>query len=229
MSGPLYQRVASELRKRVVDEEFNTEFLPPERVLCEQYGVSRVTMRRALQVLTEDGLIRPKQGSGYQVVPALVQPLSAMSSFTEDCRSRGMRPGSTRIGSQQIYANEEQALALAVPLGSKLSEFRRIRLGDERPLAFEVARVPADLLDADWAGDSLYEALAGQGQSPTRAIQRLTPVLADAQLAAHLNVKAGAPLMKVARIGYSQTGRSVEQSFCWFLPDRWHFISEING
>jgi len=229
MSGPLYQRVASQLRSRLVAEAFGTEFLPSERALCEEYGVSRVTLRRALQTLTEDGLIRPKQGSGYQIVPALVQPLSAMSSFTEDCRSRGMVPGSVRLGSRCIQANEELALALAVPLGSDVSEYRRVRLGDDRPLAYEVALVPADLLTSEWSGASLYEALGAVGQRPTRAIQRLTPVLADSELAEHLRVKVGAPLMKVARVGYSATGRSVEQSYCWFLPDRWHFISEING
>ncbi|PBD21755.1 GntR family transcriptional regulator, partial [Pseudomonas aeruginosa] len=93
---PLYLQLARNLESAIHAGQWKAEeALPSERNLSETLNISRVTARKALEVLFEQGLIRRNQGSGTFITPRLEQPLSRLSSFSEMLRLKGFTPGST--------------------------------------------------------------------------------------------------------------------------------------
>ncbi|MEE9335625.1 MAG: GntR family transcriptional regulator [Granulosicoccaceae bacterium] len=231
MSGPLYLQIAENMRSSVANGLFLPgQALPPERELMEQFSVSRVTVRRALKELVNESILESRQGSGYivQSLSHLNQPLNRVTSFSEDCVSRGLKPGSVLIGRKLGKSSAEESAHFDVPQGSKVLRVKRIRTGNGEPLLVEHATLLATKApDWPWPEGSLYLAMQGQGLIPVRVQQQYVPALADKTLAKRLDVPKGSPLMLVIRAGYSADDAPVEYSHCWFRPDRWTFANEI--
>lgn len=231
MSGPMYLRIAEEVRNSVRAGEFRAgQALPPERELMKQFSVSRVTVRRALKELVNESLIESRQGSGYIVQSAstLDQPLNRITSFSEDCAARDLVPGSMLISRTTGRSNHAESTHFGVPEGTEVMRVKRVRTGDGKPMLVEHATLLADRAPAwPWPEGSLYLALKALDLLPQRVHQEYVPVLADASLASRLDVTAGAPLMLVVRAGFSGDDLPVEWSRCWFRPDRWTFAHEI--
>ena len=231
MSGPMYLQIAENVRNSVASGQFKPgQVLPPERELMAQFSVSRVTVRRALKELVDESLLESRQGSGYivQVVPNLNQPLYRITSFSEDCVSRGLTPGSVLITRKHGKSNIEESMHFGVPRGSRVLRVKRVRTGDGEPLLLEHATLlAAKAPDWPWPEGSLYLAMQQQGTIPVRVQQQYAPVLANKSLAKRLDVSKGAALMLVIRAGFSADNIPVEYSHCWFRPDRWTFAHEI--
>lgn len=231
MSGPMYLQIAEDVRNSVANGQFRPgQVLPTERELMEQFSVSRVTVRRALKELVNESLLESRQGSGYvvQTFSNLNQPLNRITSFSEDCVSRGLVPGSVLIGRKRGKSNAMESLHFSVPRGSDVLRVKRVRTGDGQPLLLEHATLLAEKApDWPWPEGSLYLAMKRQGRVPTRVHQEYVPVLADKPLAKRLDVSNGSPLMLVIRAGYSADNAPVEYSHCWFRPDKWTFAHEI--
>jgi len=226
---PLYRRIAGELSRRIAAGEIAAgAALPPERKLAETYNVSRVTVRHAVEQLAHEGLVEQRRGSGTYVTERVAQPLSVLTSFSEDVAARGMVARSKLISRGVGTVSPDEAIGLAVAPGRKVTRIVRLRSADGRPLALEASTVLLEALpDPDAVGDSLYAAMAARGMRPTRAVQRLSAVALDAPLAEMLETGVGAPGLLIVRIGYTAEGRAVEYTRSTFRGDRWDFVTEL--
>lgn len=231
MSGPMYLQIAEDVRSSVANGHYRPgQVLPPEREFMEQFSVSRVTVRRALKELVNESLLESRQGSGYVVQSSshLNQPLNRVTSFSEDCLSRGLTPGSILISRKTGKSTAEESAHFGVSQGTDVLRVRRVRTGNGEPLLLEHASLLASTAPAwPWPAGSLYLAMKGSNTIPERVQQQYLPVLANASLAKRLDVTEGSPLMLVIRAGFAADNSPVEYSHCWFLPDRWTFAHEI--
>lgn len=178
MAEPLYNVVASDLRKKIAQGFWPAESrLPNEAELCQRYGVSRITIRHALSILVSEGLVSRSQGSGTFVRGAtILAGLRGLSSFTEEMSALGVKTGGRVLSKKTVNATAEQASALNVPEGSPLLELRRLRTGDGTPMGIQtaylsLARFPR-LEEQDFEGVSMYDLLQhGYGLQLLEAIE----------------------------------------------------------
>lgn len=231
MSGPMYVQIAESVRDQVKRGDVKPgQILPAERELMERFCVSRVTIRRALKELVNEAILAPRQGSGYVVQSAsqISQPLNRITSFSQDCRARGLTPGSIVLSRKQGKSNKRESAHFRVPVGTEVCRVRRVRTGNAEPLLLEHATLLASQVPPwPWPEGSLYLAMQQTNQHPERVYQQYLPVLADKTLACHLAVSPGSALMLVVREGFAANNTPVEYSQCWFRPDKWTFAHEI--
>lgn len=205
--------------------------LPTERQLAEALGVSRPTLRQALELLQKDGLIERRQGSGtYVVEPRVLVDVRVLVSLTRCIVASGMTPGARVLVSEVVPAGRELANRFAVPPQTPLQHFERLRFADDRIVALERSWFPqaiAPNLNAfDIEHRSVYDVLEREyGVKLLRANQEFDATSADERVAALLACEPGAPLMVVHRLSFDFSGRPVEYAVDRFLPFRTIFRS----
>jgi GntR family transcriptional regulator len=206
------------------------EALPSERDLAEQLGISRVTVRKAIAGLVDKGVLVQRWGSGTFIAPAtrVEQPLSRLSSFTEDMRARGLKPSARVLERISGPPSPAEAMALGLSPGDKVSRLRRLRLAGDTPMAIEHAVIPARYLpDPHVVGHSLYAALDARGHLPRRALQRLHAVLLDEDQARLLDVVSGSPALYIERRSFLEGGEPVEFTASYYRGDAYDFVAEL--
>ncbi|GGR91743.1 GntR family transcriptional regulator [Deinococcus sedimenti] len=237
---PVYVQVAQGLTQRIDSGQLRPgSALPAERDLAAHLGVSRVTIRQALALLAQQGLLTRRHGSGTFVTPPPrpgdlpARTLGLLSSFSEDVRSRGQQPGARIISFERTRPTPQEAMSLAVSPSETVYRLRRLRTADGEPLAVEDSTIPAGLvgpLGADDVQDaSLYALLASRGLSPTRAIRHLRAVNADLTLAPILGIPVGAALLTTDRVSWLADGRPIEYARAHYRGDRYDFVMELQG
>ena len=198
---PLFISVGAALKREIAAGRFaQADLLPGERELSQMLDVSRTTLRRAIAELVDEGVLVHRHGAGTFVrrnPPHVEQPLSRLTSFTEDMRLRGLAPSSKVIERGTFLPTPEESMMLDIALAEPVFRLERLRLADGVPMALERAAVPLRFLDgAEPGGESLYSALEAAGFRPVRAIERLRAVVVGAAEAALL----GVPKARGARI-----------------------------
>lgn len=230
---------ASALRDRLATEIADGspgpgERLGAERELAARLGVSRSTLRSALDALETAGAVRRVRGRSGGIFVAerrVERDLTSLTSLPAYLRRQGFQSGARVLSTATVGADAETAAALDVPEGALVLEVVRVRLADEQPISLERARFPADrfpgLLDRSLSG-SLYELLeAGYGLHPSEAEERVEVVGATAAEARVLEVRAGAPLVAIARTAWSADGRPFERSHDLFRADRVRIVVRV--
>ena len=194
-----YHDVRDQLLDRLDTMSACTQF-PPERELAQEIGVSRMTLRRAIDDLVATGVVRRRHGAGvFATCPKMDQSLVA-SSFTEDMRARGLEPGSRILEFQVSPAGTRVCRRLNLPEGSDVITVTRLRLADGEPIALEELNVPRRLLPnlepADLEDVSFYELLREQlSIEIARSVQTIEPTVLDAEEAEHLTVAVRSPAL----------------------------------
>ena len=200
--------------------------LPSENTLCEQYKVSRVTVRRALAELTEIGLLERKQGKGTFVsIPRIQQDLKSLHSFHDACKQNGRIPSTDVIHIIETTADARDAEDLNLKPGSRVVETLRLRRADGEPVVLERNRFSmayAYLEDEDLKG-SLYAVLREYGAEPTQAVHDISLCYATAEEARYLEIEEGAPLLKLHELIFDQRGRPLHNSVQLIRGDRFVF------
>jgi len=228
---PLYQQLQRALRGAIENGIIGPDdALPPERDLAETLGVSRITVRKAIDELVEDGLLIRKQGSGTFVGNRVEKNFAKLTSFSEDMRARGREPRSVWMNRAEGTVTPEESLTLRSSPGTPVFRFHRIRYADDAPMAIEYATVIASCLTSlDEVESSLYEALERTGNRPVRALQRLRAVLLTAEQAKLLKAREGEAGLLVARVGYLKDGRAVEYSQSYYRGEIYDFVAELSA
>ena len=227
---PLYRQLERALRRAIEGGQIAADdALPPERDLAADFGVSRITVRKAIDGLVQEGLLVRRQGSGTFVRVRVEKNFSKLTSFSEDMRARGRTPRSVWLKRSDGTVTPEEAMSLRSSPGTPVLRFHRIRYADDAPMALERATVLADCLPSiDAVESSLYEALERSGHRPVRALQRLRAVLFDAEQAELLAARERDPGLLVERIGFDYDGRAIEFSQSWYRGDTYDFVAELS-
>ena len=229
---PLFASVGAALKREIVAGRFaGADVLPGERELSEMLDVSRTTLRRAIAGLIEEGVLVHRHGAGTFVrrsPPHVEQPLSRLTSFTEDMRQRGLAASSKVIERGVFLPTPEESMMLDIALSETVFRLSRLRLADGAPMAIERAAVPMRFLGAaERVGDSLYSALEAAGFRPVRAVQRLRAVLVGPPEAALLEVTEGSPALDIHRVAYVADGMRVEFTRSTYRSDTYDFVAEL--
>lgn len=224
--------IRHELHTRIAEGALKPgERLGPERELAASYGVSRSTVRLALEALERTGNVRrfPGRGGGTFVSePKIERDLSSVVSVPALLRKQGMTAGTRILSTAMVGADEATAAALRLPRGELVVEVVRIRLADGSPLSLEHARLPAarfpGLLELPLGG-SVYELLEEHFQvSPAESVEQIEVVSATEHEAAILNLDNAAPLLSITRTTTDHDGEPIEFSHDLFRADRTRIV-----
>nr|WP_236849518.1 GntR family transcriptional regulator [Caulobacter henricii] len=229
--APLYKQLQRALRdaihKKILAPD---DALPAERDMAEEFSISRITVRKALDGLVSEGLLTRRQGAGTFVAARVEKSFSKLSSFTEDMISRGRVPRSEWISKSEGSVTPEESLTLGLSPGTPVYRFNRIRYADGAPMAVEYTTVAAFALPStETVGTSLYEALENTGHRPVRALQRLRAVLFNAEHADLLGVPVKDAGLLIERRGFLKDGRAVEVTQSYYRGDAYDFVAELNA
>jgi GntR family transcriptional regulator len=219
---PRYYEIEQSLRARTAALDPHAA-LPSESQLCEEFGVSRMTARAAVQRLVQDGLVYRVPGRGTFVAPPRANRTAGhILSFSDEMRRKGRAPSSRVIERRRRRATADEERRLQV---AEVIVLRRVRLADGRPVAVERAVFPAErvgvALDADLERRSLFETLVAYGLVPTSGSATLAAEAATAGDARLLRVRKGTPLLVERRLIHDQNGEPLEWTESRYVGSRY--------
>src|SRR5215468_8911249 len=216
----------------MLDELTVGDALPSERKLSTDLKVSRPTLRAVIDELVREGLLLRRHGSGtYVAEPKIALPLT-MTSFSEDMRQRGMRPGSRVLSFEEASAGAKLGARLRVSPADRVWVIRRLRLADGETMAIEVLHVPQriapGLTRRDLEGHSFYDLLAQRYDTVVVAgTQTIEPTVTNEEEAEVLGVPLHAPAFLFERTSTSEGGEVVEFVRSIYRGDRYRLVTEL--
>jgi GntR family transcriptional regulator len=229
-SGQTYAQLTDALRRGVFSPGSR---LPAERVLASQFGVSRVTLRNALNRLADEGLLESVLGSGWFVRPQVVgEPPSVLQTFTEMARARGLRPTSHVVTQRVRPATLVEADQLGTAPAAEVLDIVRLRGMDGTVICLDSSVLPLaiaeGLREIDLENTSLYEQLETRcGVRIDRSSYSVHADVADRRLASQLGVEAGWPVLVGEETGYDQNGRAVLLGLTQYRGDSYRFQADL--
>lgn len=217
---PKYQGIAQDLQDRIARSEWQQgEQLPSQQSLAEQYDVTLMTLRQAIQELTARGLLKAAKGRGtYVTNPSVQYRLNHLSSFTQEMQAQGIELETEVLQASHTTAEAEIATQLALSPGAPVVEITRRRRAEGRPVALQRSYVTpttwTTIADADLETTPLYDVLNSlAGLRASRAIESLTAIQLDDNEAELLERPAGSAAMLSIRTSLDEDGNP-------FLVDR---------
>jgi GntR family transcriptional regulator len=226
----------SQTRDRVIDliERLGVgQAIPSERQLSVDLGVSRLTVRAALDDLVRDGYLVRRRGSGTFVrEPKIAQELT-MTSFSEDMRRRGLTPSSKTLSLKTTLAGANLGRALHVSPSEKIVVAKRLRLADAEPMAIETLHVRESLVPGltpkDLEEGSFYELLSERfGITMVGGVQTIEPTVTNEEESSALGVPLHSPAFQFERTTRSEEGDIVEFVRSIYRGDRYRLVTELS-
>lgn len=225
--SPLYQQLMHRLKNDIAAGLYPCGArIPSEQLLCETYGVSRVTVRKAILDLVQEGLLVRKQGKGTFVAGERLQrDLTHITSFTEACRQRNQEATTKLISAQMTTPTAEDAQSLELPADAQVLELCRLRLSNGEPVMLEINRFPAAYayLRDEAAEDSLYACLQRHGVKPVSAVHDISLGHATPMVSKHLGTEVGDALLLLDETVHDQHGQPLHLSRQWIRGDKFTF------
>lgn len=233
---PKYHRIYLVLREQLHEGRFDAG-LPGEIMLMQQFGVARVTVRRALERLAEEGLIQRSPGRGTIPIRSAeasrlpahtgVPPKPRLGGLLESIVSMGLRTSVRVVEVERIMASDEIAQALGIPPRAPVQKAVRVRSTDEGPLSHITTYVPHELARGlgrrELARKPILVLLEESGVRVGRASQTISASLADAVVAERLGVTVGSALLAVRRLILDVNERPVQWLHGLYRPDRYQY------
>ena len=224
-----------ETRERVLDlvETLNVgDAIPSERQLAGDLGVSRLTVRAALDELVREGYLMRRRGAGTFVAEPKVQKAMTISSFSEDMRQRGLTPASRTLELHVVPAGARLGRILHVSPAEPVVVAKRLRLADGEPMAIELLHVRESLVPGlsalDLEVDSFYDQLAQRyGIEIVGGEQTVEPTVTDEEESETLGVPLHSPALLFERVTRSPKGEIVEFTVSIYRGDRYRIVSEL--
>lgn len=224
---PLYFQIAGQLERAIEDGTLGPgDRITNEIAMADELGLSRPTMRQAIQTLVDKGMLVRKRGVGTQVVHSQIRRSVALTSLNDDLVQAGKEPLTVVLRLEMIEADMGTAQDLQLSPGAMVWSLERLRLIGGQPLALLSNTVPVDVIDldsVDLATVGLYAQLRRCGVHIRVAHQRIGARRADAHEAKLLTERKGDPLVTMHRTAYDDGGRAVEQGAHVYRPDLYSF------
>lgn len=228
---PLYRCLTRGVQSAISEDLLSAgDYIPSERVLAESLGVSRVTVRKALNGLVQDGTLTRRQGARTHVSEKtrIEKRASNITGFTEGIAARGKVPGTRWIFKGIVPPEPKDIINLGISPDQFVLKLNRVRLADERPIAIEAAVVPAHRIGtAELKNDSLYATLDAKGLRPTAGYQRIFADAVGVKEAELLDCVAGSPVLVSQRKCMLRNGEIIEYAETRYRGDEFDFVTEI--
>lgn len=227
---PLYALIKESLREQILDGSYREhERIPSENELMASFGVSRITVRQALSDLQNERLIFKIPGKGAFVSrPDPFQQLARLQGFAEAMSSLGLEVFNRLVGLGTVNADETTAARLQVPIGSPLTEIRRVRFADRQPVSLDVTYVRRELGERlareDLATRDIFVIIENDYATPLgHADLSVNAITADAPLAALLAIPVGAPILRMERLTWSRAGQPIDFEYLYYRGDSFRY------
>jgi GntR family transcriptional regulator len=237
---PKYHRIYLVLREQLHEGRFASG-LPGELALMQQFGVARVTVRRALEQLAGEGLISREPGRGTRPIGpgerratgAANDPMrTQLTGLLENLVSMGLRTSVKVLDVGTVTASEAVAQALGIAPGDPVQKAIRVRSTREGPLSHITTYVPAEVARRfgrrELSRKPILLLLEEAGVKVGRAVQIISARLADAEVAGHLDVSVGSALLAVRRLIYDEQERPVQWLHGLYRPDRYEYEMQLS-
>lgn len=234
---PLYARVRAELVNRLISGAWKpAELLPSEFAIAAELGVSQGTVRKALDEMTTQGLVVRRQGRGTFVAEAEDQNiLFRFYRLTQDgaAKENASFPNSTYISQVRSTASEDEKIGLNLKAGEDVWRFERIRSQNNSPILWERLVLPvsifSDLSGTDHLPNNVYQFYsANYGITVAKVEEQLRAVSATQEVASHLGLQTGAPLLQIDRSAIALDGRTIEWRRSLCRSDNFHYRNELS-
>lgn len=232
---PLYEQLMEELETSIR----NGVYKPGDKIMTEaemakEYGVSLITVRKAVGSLMEKGLVVRKQGKGTFVTkPKYSRNMKKLQSFTEMCEQMGVKPGAQVLENRLIMADKKVADRLGIEPGSNVVYISRLRLADGEPVQVEKSYFPlkyAFLLEEDLNNGSMFECLKEKAGAKVASSEKMIELCrATAEEAALMDVKKGDYLLFVKSTAYDENGEPMYAGIQLINGDRFSLYVYESG
>ncbi len=235
---PLYHKVYLLLRQRLESGQFApNEPMPGEHALAEQYGVSRLTVRRSLETLANEGLVMRRQGSGTFPTPTAVlsnpQHASDIDSLLSHLSSMGVQTDVSVLEFGYETAQPEIAQRLELEPNSRVQKSVRIRRHEGQPFSHLTTYIPEAIglqfQEKDLTSQPLLGILRRMGIEIGGADEAITAILADLHTSGPLDVPIGSPLLSLRRLLRDSSGMPIEYLIAAYRPDRYEYRITTNA
>jgi DNA-binding GntR family transcriptional regulator len=228
---PLYFQVAEQLERAILDGLL----VPGDRIanevaLADQLGLSRPTMRQAIQLLVDKGMLVRKRGVGTQVVQPPIKRTVELTSLYDDLKRTGHDLNTSVLALEVVEADETTATRLRVPEGTQVWRLDRLRSVDGQPLALMHNYVPASVTDlgkVDFETTGLYEHFRAEAIHLRVAHQTISARRAETPEARLLGGRKGDPVLTMERTSYDDKGRAVEYGSHLYRPDLYAYETTL--
>ena len=228
---PIYRQIADLIRQEIENGSYKPgDVIPSERVYSNQLGISRMTVRAAIDELVNEGLLIRRHGRGTVVaLRKITKNALGFMSFTEDMKSRGLAPSSKLLEFRVEKAAPQIKSALNLPASARVLFIERVRLADNEPMALERCYLPYDqfqkLFEYDLERESLYELLETKfGRYPILADETIEPIILKKREALLLGTTSGSPALLAKRITQDDRGKLIEAVETIYRADRYRMI-----
>ena len=222
---PAYQQIQEAIRQRIETKQLKPgDAVSSERDLARIHGVSLMTARHALVGLEREGIVERRHGAGTFVAPPRIH-FNKLMSYTEQMVSRGLPPSSKVIASKLVEGEPEIAARLGLTANSRMVKIERVRHTGDEPFALETCYLAAEqfaaLIDAPLGRTSLFTTLEHDFDVQLAyADEEVDATVAEGRLAHYLNLRPGAPLLRIRQVIYSTRAMPVIYVIGFYRSER---------
>ena len=230
-TSPVYIQIHNQIKREIESGRWAVgQRILAERKLAVAFGVSRMTLRQAVQTLVDEGILERRIGSGTFVARKKVQEkMSGITSFSELTRAQGKVPSSKTVSYRVVTPSLSEMEKLQLNENQLVLRMERIRYADQTPICFEVATVPHDLVanfSKQQVTSSLYRALEEHGYTIGHAQQKVSAMLASEKIAEYLQIKRGDAILRLHQITWLTDKRPFEYVRTQYAGERFEFYLE---
>ncbi|MEG1525206.1 MAG: GntR family transcriptional regulator [Clostridia bacterium] len=231
---PLYWQLAELIKSQIATGHYQPgDRIPAEYWLASTYNVSRVTVRKAIQLLIGNNTLDRSRGESPTVsFPRLSRQTNRLTSLSESLIEMGHVPGSRILCCEKGSASLRAAYYLGMEIGDPVFHLMRLRLADDSPLAIHNCFYPYAIcgkaLTSSFHGESVYHFLEANGFSLSHATQIVSARNATDTEASLLAIPSGSALLHIERVSYTNTGKAIEYSEMLYNPTRYDLRMELD-